>query len=116
MHDLYVSKDPFGTGNVVSDVDASIKETTVSNVESSIKGSEQIGKSEVEKVIAETLASQNPKSIKTLDTSRSVGDNVVDVNVPPSVAVNVQMDVSEKISTGPIAESVKEKIITPDVA
>ncbi|MCI58551.1 hypothetical protein A2U01_0079806, partial [Trifolium medium] len=27
-----------------------------------------------------------------------------------------QMDVSEKVSTGPVAESVKENITTPDVA
>ncbi|MCI44132.1 hypothetical protein A2U01_0065371, partial [Trifolium medium] len=85
MHDLYISKDPFGTGNVESDVDASIKETTVSNVEPSVKVSEQSGKSEVEKVIAETLVSQNPKSVKTLETSRSV-EKVVDVPISPSDA------------------------------
>ncbi|MCI58135.1 hypothetical protein A2U01_0079388 [Trifolium medium] len=66
MHDLYVSKDPFGTGNAVSDVDTSVKEMIVSNVESSVKVFEQGGKSEVEKVIAETLVSQNPKSVETL--------------------------------------------------
>ncbi|MCI84487.1 hypothetical protein A2U01_0105765, partial [Trifolium medium] len=73
---------------------------------SSVKVSEQIGKSEVEKVITETLVSQNPKSVETLDTSRSVAEEVVDVTVPPSAAVNDQMDVSEKVSTGPVAESV----------
>ncbi|MCI17453.1 hypothetical protein A2U01_0038601, partial [Trifolium medium] len=43
------SADLFGTGNVELNVDASVKETTVSNVESSVKVFEQIGKSEVEK-------------------------------------------------------------------
>ncbi|MCI53939.1 hypothetical protein A2U01_0075186, partial [Trifolium medium] len=94
----------------------SVKETTVSNVESSVKVSEQSGKSEVEKVIAETLVSQNPKSVETLETSRSVAEKVVDVTIPPSAAVNDHMEVSEKISTEPVAESVKEKTITPDAA
>ncbi|MCI78800.1 hypothetical protein A2U01_0100071, partial [Trifolium medium] len=76
------------------------------NVESSVKVSEQIGKSEVEKVVTETLVSQNPKSVETLDASRSVSENVVDDTIAPSAAVNVQMDVSEKVSTGPVAESV----------
>ncbi|MCI72129.1 hypothetical protein A2U01_0093392, partial [Trifolium medium] len=73
------------------------------------KVSEQIGKSEVEKVIAETLVSKNPKSVETLDTSRSVAKEVIDVTIPPSAAVNDQMDVFEKVSTGPVAESMKEK-------
>ncbi|MCI55335.1 hypothetical protein A2U01_0076585, partial [Trifolium medium] len=83
---------------------------------SSVKVSEQIGKSEVEKVITETLVSQNPKYVETLDTSRSVAKEVVDVTIPPSAAVNDQMDVSKKVSTGPVIESVKEKTITPDAA
>ncbi|MCI59612.1 hypothetical protein A2U01_0080867, partial [Trifolium medium] len=89
--------------NAVSDVDASVKETNVSNVESSVKVSEQSVKSEVEKVVAETLVSQNPKSAETLETSRSVAEEVVDVTIPSSADVNDQMDVSEKVSTGPIA-------------
>ncbi|MCI70912.1 hypothetical protein A2U01_0092175, partial [Trifolium medium] len=72
--------------------------------------------SEVEKVVVETLVSQNPKSVETLDVSRSVSENVVDVTVTLSVAVNVQMDVSEKVSTGPVAKSLKENTTTPDVA
>ncbi|MCI10215.1 hypothetical protein A2U01_0031307, partial [Trifolium medium] len=47
---------------------------------------------------------------------RSIDEEVVDVTIPPYVAVNDQMDVSEKVSTRPVAESVKEKTITPDVA
>ncbi|MCI38497.1 hypothetical protein A2U01_0059725, partial [Trifolium medium] len=81
-----------------------------------VKVSEQIGKFGVEKVVAKTLVSQNPKSVESLDASRSVSENVVDVTVTPFVAVNVQMDVSEKVSTGPVTESVKENTTTPDVA
>ncbi|MCI31268.1 hypothetical protein A2U01_0052480, partial [Trifolium medium] len=92
------SVDPFGTGNVESNiesnVDASVKETTVSNVEPSAKVLEQTEKSDVDKVM-----------IETLDTSRSVTEEIVDATILPSADVNDQMDVSEKVFTGPIAES-----------
>ncbi|MCI48657.1 hypothetical protein A2U01_0069900, partial [Trifolium medium] len=86
---------------------------------SSDKVSDQIEKSEVEKVAAETplsQISQNPKSGETLDESRTIDENVVDVTVQPSVLVNDQVDVSEKVTTGPVIESVKENTTTPDVA
>ncbi|MCI23996.1 hypothetical protein A2U01_0045179, partial [Trifolium medium] len=53
MHDLYVSEDPFRTGNVESHVDTSVKEAIDANVESSNKASDEIEKSEVEKVTEE---------------------------------------------------------------
>ncbi|MCH99270.1 hypothetical protein A2U01_0020282, partial [Trifolium medium] len=110
-----MSGDPFRTGNVKSHVDASVKETIVSNFESSDKVSKQIEKSKVEKVAAETIISQNPKSDETLYESRPIDETIADT-VQPSVPVNDQMDMSEKVSTGPVAESVKENTTTPDVA
>ncbi|MCI64818.1 hypothetical protein A2U01_0086076, partial [Trifolium medium] len=77
--------------------------------------SKQIEKSKVEKVAAETLISQNPKSDETLDESRPIDETIADT-LQPSVPVNDQMDVSEKVSTGPVGESVKENTTTPDVA
>ncbi|MCI67061.1 hypothetical protein A2U01_0088319, partial [Trifolium medium] len=52
---------------------------------------------------------------KTLDESRTIDENV-DVTVQPFVPVNDQVDVSEKVTTGPVVESVKENTTTPDVA
>ncbi|MCI83486.1 hypothetical protein A2U01_0104762, partial [Trifolium medium] len=57
----------FWTGNVELHVDTSVKEAIDPNVESSDKVSGKIEKPEVEKVAAETLNSQNPKSGETLD-------------------------------------------------
>ncbi|MCI35279.1 hypothetical protein A2U01_0056500, partial [Trifolium medium] len=57
-----------------------------------------------------------PKSDETLDESRHFDESVADVTVQSSVLVNVQMGMSRKISTGPVAESVKENTITPDAA
>ncbi|MCI69697.1 hypothetical protein A2U01_0090960, partial [Trifolium medium] len=76
---------------------------------------EQTEKSDVDKVVAETLVSQNPKYVETLDTSRSVAEGVVDVTISPSATANEQIDVSEKVSTRPIDNSVKENTTTPNV-
>ncbi|MCI80039.1 hypothetical protein A2U01_0101310, partial [Trifolium medium] len=72
--------------------------------------------SEVEKGVGKTLVFQNPKSIETLDESRTVAESAADVIVQSFVPVNVQMGVSGKVTTGPVAESVKENATTPDVA
>ncbi|MCI94751.1 hypothetical protein A2U01_0116049, partial [Trifolium medium] len=40
----------------------------------------------------------------------------VDVAVQSSVAVNDHVAASDKATTGPVVDSVKEKTITPDVA
>ncbi|MCI59960.1 hypothetical protein A2U01_0081215, partial [Trifolium medium] len=74
MTDLYLSENPFGTGDVESHVYASDKTAIKPNVESSGNVSNKTGKSQFEKVDEETLIPENAKSGETLDVSRTNAD------------------------------------------
>ncbi|MCI06355.1 hypothetical protein A2U01_0027414, partial [Trifolium medium] len=115
VHDLHVSEDPFGTGNVESHADTSVKTAIKPNVESSGKAPSEIEKPEIEKVVKETLISENPKSGETLDESRTNYDAVVRQS-SMSVPVNVPVAASDKATPEIVDESVKEKNITHDAA
>ncbi|MCI41344.1 hypothetical protein A2U01_0062577, partial [Trifolium medium] len=45
----------------------------------------------------------------------SVAEEIVDITIPSFAAVNDQIDVSEKVSTRPVNNSVKENSTTPNV-
>ncbi|MCI68485.1 hypothetical protein A2U01_0089746, partial [Trifolium medium] len=74
----YVSENPFGTGNVESHVDASVKPAIKPDVDSSGNVSSEAGQSQFEKSIEETLISDNPKSGETVDESRTVAETIID--------------------------------------
>ncbi|MCI65626.1 hypothetical protein A2U01_0086884, partial [Trifolium medium] len=78
MTDLYLSDNPFGTGDVESHVVASVNTAIKPNVESSGNASSEAVQSQVEKSVEETLISDNPKSAETLDESRSVAEAIID--------------------------------------
>ncbi|MCI13522.1 hypothetical protein A2U01_0034640, partial [Trifolium medium] len=103
MFDLYMSENPFGTGNVESHVDTSVKTVIKPNVESSGKVSSEIVGPNIERTMKENPISENPKSGETLDEYRTVAETIID-----QTSLIVPVVTPDKAIPEPVNDSMKE--------
>ncbi|MCI55501.1 hypothetical protein A2U01_0076752, partial [Trifolium medium] len=91
---------PFGTGDVESHVDASVKTAIKLNVESSGNASSEIGKSQSDQIVEETPISNNPKFGETLDESKDNADIITGQS-----SLSVPVATSDKATLETVDES-----------